>query len=295
MALSTNKSFVIRQYAPWTDRRGTLSGLRLAVFLLLLLPAAWILFDLAFGPVYPEPYELALHESGTWAVRFLLLTLAVTPLRRIFHWNRVIGLRRMIGVSVLAYALLHLGLYAASEHWNLSKVVSEIFVRFYLIVGFSALAGLAVLGATSFDSAVRRLGPNWNRLHLLVYPVAVLALFHFFLQSKSDVSQATLMAGIFALLMIYRLAVKLGFPLSNFLVLAACALLGAAATAAIEYAWYALATGIPAERVFQANFNVAGSIRPAVWLGICGLAVSAAALLQTAGKHAGNRLRLKKV
>ncbi|WP_299817950.1 sulfite oxidase heme-binding subunit YedZ [uncultured Roseibium sp.] len=293
--MSTNKSFVIRQYAPWTDRRGTLSGLRLAVFLLLLLPAAWILFDLAFGPVYPEPYELALHESGTWAVRFLLLTLAVTPLRRIFHWNRVIGLRRMIGVSVLAYALLHLGLYAASEHWNLSKVVSEIFVRFYLIVGFSALAGLAVLGATSFDSAVRRLGPNWNRLHLLVYPVAVLALFHFFLQSKSDVSQATLMAGIFALLMIYRLAVKLGFPLSNFLVLAACALLGAAATAAIEYAWYALATGIPAERVFQANFNVAGSIRPAVWLGICGLAVSAAALLQTAGKHAGNRLRLKKV
>lgn len=295
MALSTNKSFVIRQYAPWTDRQGKLSGLRLAVFLLLLLPAAWILFDLAFGPVYPEPYELALHESGTWAVRFLLLTLAVTPLRRIFHWNKIIGLRRMIGVSVLAYALLHLGFYAASEHWNLSKVVSEIFVRFYLIVGFSALAGLAVLGATSFDSAVRRLGPNWNKIHLLVYPVAVLALFHFFLQSKSDVSQATLMAGIFALLMIYRLAVKLGFPLSNFLVLAACALLGAAATAAIEYAWYALATGIPAERVFQANFNVAGSIRPAVWLGICGLAVSAAALLQAAGKHAGNRLRLKKV
>ncbi|KZM51335.1 ferric reductase [Labrenzia sp. OB1] len=285
---------MLRHYAPWTDRRGNLSGLRLGVFLGLLLPAAWIFFDLAFGPVYPEPYELALHESGTWAVRFLLLTLAVTPLRRIFHWNKVVGLRRMVGVSVLAYALLHLGLYAASEHWNLSKVVSEIFIRVYLLVGFSALAGLALLGATSFDSAVRRLGRNWNRLHLLVYPIALLALFHFFLQSKSDVGQATLMAGIFALLMMYRLAVRTGFPLSNFLVLAACALLGAAATAAIEYAWYALATGIPADRVFQANFNVAGSIRPAVWVGISGLAVSAAALLQSVSKLAGNRLRLKK-
>ncbi|WP_208987370.1 protein-methionine-sulfoxide reductase heme-binding subunit MsrQ [Roseibium marinum] len=292
--MTSTKHFMLRHYAPWTDRRGELSGLRLCVFVLLLFPAAWIFFDLAFGPVYPEPSEKALHESGTWAVRFLLLTLAVTPLRRVFHWNRVIGLRRMIGVSVLAYALLHLGLYAASEHWNLSKVVSEIFIRFYLIVGFTALAGLAVLGATSFDSAVRRLGPNWNRLHLLVYPVAVLALFHFFLQSKSDVGQATLMAGVFALLMLYRLTVKTGFPLSNFLVLAACALLGAAATAAIEYAWYALATGIPADRVFQANFNVSTSIRPAVWVGISGLAVSAMALLQTVGKHAGNRLRLKK-
>ncbi|PVB62097.1 protein-methionine-sulfoxide reductase heme-binding subunit MsrQ [Labrenzia sp. 011] len=294
MASSFNTYPALRHYVPWTDRRGHLSVLRLCVFVLLLLPAGWIFFDLAFGPVYPEPYEQALHESGTWAVRFLLLTLAVTPVRRIFRWNRIAGIRRMTGVSVLAYALLHVGLYAASEHWNLGKVVSEIFLRFYLIVGFAALAGLAVLGATSFDSAVRRLGAAWNRLHLLVYPVAVLALFHFFLQSKSDVTEATLMAGVFALLMIYRLVGKAGLPLSNWLVLAACALLGAAATAAVEYAWYALATGIPADRVFQANFNVATALRPSVWVAICGLGVSAAALLQGLGKYAGSRLRLKK-
>jgi len=268
--------------------------LRLGVFLLLLFPAVRIFYDLAFGPVFPEPYEQALHQSGNWAVRFLLLTLAVTPLRRIFAWNRISGVRRMIGVSVLAYALLHLGLYAASENWHLVKVISEIFLRFYLTIGFAALAGLAVLGATSFDSAIRRLGRSWHRLHMLVYPIGIFAIFHFFLQSKSDVTEATLMAGLFVLLMIYRLAVRASFSLSSWFVLTVCAALGAAGTAAVEYAWYALATGIPADRVFWGNFSVTFTIRPAVWVGIAGLAVSAAALIQTLGRHAGQWMRLKK-
>ncbi|WP_428672526.1 sulfite oxidase heme-binding subunit YedZ [Roseibium sp.] len=283
------------KHAPWTDRRGNVSGLRLGVFLLLLLPAARIFYDLLFGPVFPEPYEQALHQSGDWAVRFLLLTLAVTPLRRIFCWNRIAGVRRMIGVSVLFYALLHLSLYAASEHWNLVKVASEIVLRFYLTIGFVALAGLAVLGSTSFDSMIRRLGRNWQKLHSLVYPITALGLFHFFLQSKSDVTQATLMAGLFVLLMIYRLAVKAGFNLANPLVLAACAGLGVAGAAGIEYAWYALATGIPADRVFQANFDIATVIRPAVWVGITGLGVSAAALLQSLTGSVSMKLGLRRV
>lgn len=287
-------STFLANYAPWTDRKGQLSGLRLAVFFVLLYPAARIFYDLAFGPVFPEPYEQALHESGNWAVRFLLLTLSVTPLRRIFSWNRIVGLRRMIGVSVLAYALLHLGLYAAQENWDLVKVVSEIFLRFYLLIGFAALTGLAVLGATSLDSAIRRLGKNWQKLHMLVYPVAVLGIFHFFLQSKSDVTEATLMAGLFALLMIYRIAVKAGLPLANPLVLVLSAGLASAATAGIEYAWYALATGIPADRVFMANFDLAVAIRPAVWIGIIGLGVSLAALGHAGWQHAGRRLQLKK-
>ncbi|MFC6654335.1 sulfite oxidase heme-binding subunit YedZ [Roseibium salinum] len=279
---------------PWTDRRGKLSGLRLGVFLLLLLPVCRIFYDLAFGPVFPEPYEQALHESGTWAVRFLLLTLAVTPVRRIFSWNRVAGVRRMIGVSVLFYALLHLGFYAASESWNIVKVASEVVLRFYLTIGFTALAGLAVLGATSFDGAVRRLGRNWQRLHSLVYAIAILGLFHFFLQSKSDVTEATLMAGLFALLMVYRVMAKAGLPLSNVFVLATCAALGAIGTAAIEYAWYALATGIPADRVFLANFDLSTSIRPAVWVAITGLCACGAPVLQWIGEQAGGKLRLRR-
>lgn len=282
-------------YTPWTDRRGQLSWLRLAVFAGLLLPACRIVFDQAFGPVLAEPYEAALHSAGDWAVRFLLLTLAVTPARRIFAWNRVAGVRRMTGVAVLAYALLHLGLYAAQEQWNLLKVASEIAQRFYLTIGFAALIGLSVLGATSFDAAIRRLGRGWQRLHSLVYAIGVLALVHFFLQSKSDVGEPTLMAGLFGLLMLYRLAARTGLDIANPGVLAGCAALAAAATAGMEYAWYALATGIPADRVFLANFDVATAIRPAAWVGLAGLGVAAAALVRLLGALAGPRMRLKRV
>jgi len=279
------------RYAPWTDKGGRFSWLRLFVFSGLLLPAAMIFRDLAFGPVLAEPYEAALHASGTWAVRFLLIGLAITPLRRILAWNRLIGVRRMLGLGVLAYALLHLGLYAAEEQWDLVKVGSEIVARSYLTIGFVALAGLAALGATSFDAAVRKLGRNWHRLHSLVYAIAVLALVHFFLQSKSDVSEPTLMAGLFLLLMIFRLAVKTGLALTNPIVLAGSACTAMAGTAGLEYAWYALATGIPADRVFWANFDVAVTIRPVVWVGITGLGVAAVALVKQVAGFVLPRLR----
>ncbi len=282
------------RFAPWTDHRGQLSWLRLVVFIGLLVPAVRIFYDLAFGPVLAEPFEAALHASGTWAVRFLMISLAITPLRRILSWNRLIGLRRMLGLSVLAYALLHLGLYAAEEQWNLSKVASEILARVYLTIGFTALVGFAVLGATSFDTAIRKLGRNWHRLHSLVYLLAGLALVHFFLQSKSDVSEPTLMAGLFLLLMAYRLASKISLNLANPLVLAGCALAATAATAGVEYAWYALATGIPADRVFWANFDISLTIRPAVWVGIIGFGVATVALLQQAAGFVLPRLRPKR-
>ncbi|MEP0233620.1 protein-methionine-sulfoxide reductase heme-binding subunit MsrQ [Roseibium sp.] len=267
----------LAHYAPWTDRRGMLSALRLVVFVAILVPGIAIFADLIFGPVRPEPYEHALNESGEWAVRLLLLSLFVTPVRRIFSWNKVIGVRRMIGVSVLAYGLLHLGLYMAQENWDLVKVASEIVVRIYLTIGFVALLGLVALGVTSFDRAVRRLGPTWNRLHQLAYPIAVLGILHFFLQSKSDVAQPTVMAGLFVLLMLYRLAARSRLQVSSWWVLLLCAVLAAAATAGLEYAWYALATGIPAQLVFLANFDVATSFRPAVWVGLSGAVVSLAA------------------
>jgi len=281
-------------YLPWTDRRGSLSLLRLLVFIALLLPAVAIVYSLAFGPVQADPFEREQHAAGLWTVRLLLITLAVTPLQRIFAWNRILGVRRTLGVSVLAYALLHVTLYAAQEHWNILKIASEIVLRFYLTIGFLAMLGLVLLGATSFDAAIRRLGRNWQRLHSLIYAIGVLALFHFFLQSKSDVTQATLMTGLFLLLMLYRLAVKAGFSLANPLILAACAGLGSAATAGVEFAWYAFATGIPADRVFLANFDISLTIRPAVWVGIIGLGVAAAALLQLVGGLVRPKLRLKR-
>lgn len=268
------------RHAPWTDRKGQLSPMRLAVFVGLFVPAIAIFADLVFGPMRPEPFEYALHESGKWVVRFLLLSLAVTPFRRILAWNRLIGIRRMLGVSVLCYALLHLGFYAAQENWHLGKVASEIVLRVYLTIGFAALLGLIALGATSFDAAVRKMGRNWNLLHRLTYLIGVLALIHFFLQAKSDVTEPTLMAGLFLLLMSYRVAGALKLDISRTWVLGLFAAVSTILTAGVEYAWYALATGIPPKLVFLANFDVETAIRPAVWVAIIGAAIAALPLLR---------------
>jgi sulfoxide reductase heme-binding subunit YedZ len=137
---------------------------------------------------------------------FLLLSLAVTPLRRIARFGQLVDVRRMIGVGAFCYGVAHLTLYTADQMLDLGKVASEITLRVYLTVGFTALLGLATLAATSTDGMVRRLGGlRWRRLNRLVYIIAVLALLHFFQQTKLDVSVPTLVTGLFTWLMGYRL------------------------------------------------------------------------------------------
>ena len=258
---------------PWTDRAGKLSLLKLTVFCgcfvpaLLLAQAAWT------DALGAKPVMAAIHDTGDWAIRFLLLSLAVTPLRRIAQWSRLILVRRMIGLAALAYACLHLVLYAAELSWDIPRVASEIWLRIYLTIGFAALVGLIALGATSTDSAIRRLGRNWGRLHKASYPIAILGVVHFFLQSKIDVTEATLMAGLLVLLLAYRLATHWNFRLTSPLVLLALAGIAGIGTAAIEYAWYALATGVPPLRVLAANLDFAYSIRPTWWVVAVGLAL----------------------
>lgn len=270
-------------YLPWTERSGRLSLFKFAVFLAVLLPGLVVAIRLALGDLGPEPYKEALHQCGLWTVRFLLLSLAVTPARSILRWNKIIGVRRMLGLATLAYALAHLVLYAASLNWDLTKVGSEIVLRFYLTIGAIALVGLIALGVTSTDGAIRRMGRNWRRLHWLVYSIGVLGLWHFFLQTRVDVSEATLMAGLFVLLMLYRVLTKLRWPLSGSLVavllLAGAAILAALVTVGIEYLWYDLATGLPASRVVAANLTPFVALRPAWWVGFAGLAIAGVALI----------------
>ena len=127
-------------------------------------------------------------------MRFLLLSLAVTPLRRIANYPKLILVRRMLGLTVLAYGVVHLGLYVVDQNFILSKVVSEIVSRFYLTIGFVALLGLTVLGITSTDGMIRRLGKAWPRLHKSVYLIAILGLIHYYLQAKIDVSDPVYVA-----------------------------------------------------------------------------------------------------
>lgn len=254
----------------WTDRAGRFSPLKLAVFLGCCLPAAWLLARWATVGLGAKPLTYAIHDTGDWAVRFLLMSLAVTPLRFIGNWPRLILVRRMLGLTVLAYVLAHLTLYTAEQAWNLPKVASEIVLRFYLTIGFVALLGLVVLGATSTDGMIARLGSaRWNRLHTIVYGLTALALVHFFLQTRIDVSQPVLMTGLFLWLMGWRWLKRRGAAKAG--PLFGLALGAAFATAAIEAAWYAARTGVAAGRVLMANIDVSFTIRPALWVAAAGL------------------------
>jgi sulfoxide reductase heme-binding subunit YedZ len=272
---------------PWRDRTGAFSPFKALVFAALFVPAlllAQAAWEHALGP---KPWQVATHDAGTWAIRLLLLSLLVTPARQILRQARIAELRRMVGVACFAYALLHLGLYAGDLGFDLVKVASEIAKRIYLTIGFVALAGLAVLAATSTDAMLRRMGgASWRRLHRLVYPLAGLALVHFTLQSKADVTEPMLMAGLFAWLMGYRLAAPAGGA-PGVLALLGLAAAAAGATAAVEFAWYALATGIDPWRVLAANLDVAFGLRPALWVGVAGVGAAVARLL--AGLRAPRR------
>jgi sulfoxide reductase heme-binding subunit YedZ len=268
-----------RGYLPWLDRQGRFSALRAAAFALILVPAAILAWEAWTGQLGSKPWTRAVHDTGTWAIRLLLVTLAVTPLRRILDWGKLIGIRRMLGLSVLAYAAAHLVLYCIDLAFDWGLIVSEIVKRFYLTVGLVALLGLVALGATSTDGMIKRMGAkNWQRLHNLVYPITGLGLLHFALQSKIDVTQPALMMGFFALLLAYRGLKRFDLPLTT-PILKGVALLTGLATALAETAWYALATGASAWMVFQANgdfvvYQDIAFLRPGHWVALVGLVVA---------------------
>jgi sulfoxide reductase heme-binding subunit YedZ len=268
--------------APWYDRAGRLSLLKLFVFIGLFLPAAWLAGLALTHDLGARPLNTAIHFAGLWMVRFLLITLAITPARKLFRWAPLILVRRMLGVAAFAYGLLHLGLYVVDQNWDLIRVVSEIWLRIYLTIGFVALFGLMLLAITSTDGWVRRLGgKRWQALHRIVYPVSVLALIHFFMQSKLNVSDAALMSGFFLWLMGYRLWDRFG-EIGNIPSLLGLAGLSAVATALTEAGWYAVATHAPALKVVEANLGFAAGIRPAWWVLIVALGVTLAVTLRRA-------------
>ncbi|TDH63852.1 sulfoxide reductase heme-binding subunit YedZ [Dankookia rubra] len=256
---------------PWQDRAGRFSALRAVVFALLMLPAAWVAGEVALGLLGPEPWKAALKEIGLWTIRLLLVTLAVTPLGKILAEPRILALRRLLGLTTLAYAVLHLVLYAGHENFGLWKVASEIVRRIYLTIGFVALLGLAALGWTSTDGWIRALGPRWKRLHSLAFPIAALGVLHFYMQSKTVVWEAVMAAGFLAWLLAWR-ALPAGWR-GRLPVLVMLAPFTVLAAALIEYAWYAAATNLPAERILLANLDVSFGLRPAVWAGVAALAV----------------------
>ena len=247
----------------FTDRAGRFSALKTLCLLLLLAPAAWLLWRALSHDLGPRAMTEALHFTGQWAVRFLVAALALTPLQRIFRWTKLALIRRMLGVGAFSWAVAHLVLYVASLKFDLVEVAAEILSRYYLTIGFAAILGLAALAITSTDGMISRLGPWWKRLHRTVYVIAALAILHFFMQSKIDASEATLMAGLFLTLMTYRIVLRPRRPF-GVMTLIAIAVAGAAVTAFAEFAWYGLATGVNPWRVLQANLHPEHGLRPAL-------------------------------
>lgn len=276
---------------PWLDRKGRLSLLKLFVFLALFVPAAWIALTFAAGAIGARPLNAAIREFGLWMIRWLFVALAVTPLCDIFAYPALFSVRRMVGVAAFAYGLAHLGLYTADQAFDLAAVASEIVSRSYLTIGFAALMGLAALAATSTDGMVRRLGSrNWRRLHRLVYAIAVLGLVHFFLQSKLDVWEPTVMAGLLAWLFGYR-ALRRALPRRGAMPVgwvAASGLAAALFTALGEALYFWAAMGADPLRVLAVNFGLATGIRPAVVVLLTVLTLIAAVAMRRLIARQGN-------
>ncbi len=192
----------------WRDASGRLSALRIGTLALMVLPVAIAAYDFSTVGFGARPINDVIHRTGYWALLFLVISLAVTPLRRIARFGRLLDIRRMIGVGAFVYAAAHIALYVVDQKYDLWKVGSEIVLRLYLTIGFIALLGLAVLAVTSTDGMVRRLGgKRWQRLHQIVYFITLLALVHFFQQTKADVWLPTFIAGLCGWLIGYRILV----------------------------------------------------------------------------------------
>jgi sulfoxide reductase heme-binding subunit YedZ len=258
----------VRRFLPWLGPDDRVSFLKLAVFVGLFVPGLWIAYKLNHGMLGPRALNEATHEIGLWVIRLLLLSLAITPLRQILRWPNLILVRRMIGVAAAVYVLVHLTLYTADENYNLLKVVSEIYLRIYLTIGFIALVGLMALAITSTDAMIARMGGRaWRRLHRVVYAIAVLGLIHFYMQSKADVWEPMWMAGLFTWLMAYRVlqwSRKRGGAPSLFW-LVELAVFATVFTAVGEAIYFWALMGVDPSIVIGVNFGTMAGVRPS-WI-----------------------------
>ena len=267
---------------PWYDESGRFAPLKLLVLVALCVPAALVAWRFQAHVLGADPLNAAIHEIGNWTIKLIFLALAVTPARRILDWPRVLTLRRMIGVAAFCYAAMHLSLYALDHRFDVVKIATEIALRFYLTIGFTALVILAALAATSTDGMMRRLGRRWRPLHRLVYLAALLAVVHFFIQTKADVDEPWVMAGLYAWLMLYRTAAwRRGsdrrVPLWAIALLAP---LAGGLTALGEAIYYWIKLGVDPVRVLGADLSLATGLRPAWIVLAITLGLSAAGALR---------------
>lgn len=187
-------------------RRTAERAARSGVFLLCLVPLARIIVDALTDSLGANPIEEITHRTGWWTLTFLMLALAVTPVRKLTGWGRLITLRRTLGLFAFFYATLHFSIYIGlDQFFAFEFILEDIMERPYITVGFAALVILVPLAVTSTKKMVKRLGgKGWNRLHRMVYVAAALGVLHFLWLVKADIREPVIFASILAILLGYR-------------------------------------------------------------------------------------------
>jgi len=183
-----------------------LTRLKIVVFLACLIPLGQLLYNAWAGDLTANPIEYITHFTGDWSLIFLLATLSVTPLRKIFGWNEIIKLRRMLGLFAFFYVLLHFSTYIVLDHFfDFERIVKDVYKRPYVTAGFTAFVLLIPLAATSTAAMIRRLGKRWQQLHRLVYIAAIAGIVHFYWLVKADIRRPVQYGAVLALLLGCRL------------------------------------------------------------------------------------------
>jgi sulfoxide reductase heme-binding subunit YedZ len=179
------------------------------LFGLALVPLAWLVYGAITNTLGANPAEALIRSTGDWTLRFLCLTLAITPLRQLSGWHALARLRRMLGLFTFFYGLLHFLCFAWLDMgFDVPAILADIPKRPFILVGTAALLLMLPLAATSFNRAIKALGAaRWQALHRAVYAVALLALLHFFWMraGKNDFAEWGVYAAVLAVLLGWRL------------------------------------------------------------------------------------------
>lgn len=179
---------------------------RIILFFACLLPAGYLVWAFLADRLGANPFEALTRESGEWTLRFLLLTLLMTPLRNVLHQAWPLRLRRMLGLFTFFYALFHLSTYLwLDQFFDWQEIATDILKRPFITAGMLAFTLLVPLALTSTQAMMRRLGRRWKSLHRSVYVIGILAVLHYLLLVKADLREPLIYASLMAVLLGYRL------------------------------------------------------------------------------------------
>jgi sulfoxide reductase heme-binding subunit YedZ len=180
--------------------------LKVGVFAACLSPLVVLAWQALTHNLGANPIDEITDQTGIWTLRLLLITLAVTPARRLTGWNRLIQLRRMLGLLAFFYGCLHFLTYIwLDQFFVIEDIIADVMERPFITVGFASFALLIPLAVTSTTAMIKRLGGKWwQRLHRLVYAIAIGGVVHYLWLVKADIQQPLLYGGILGVLLVYR-------------------------------------------------------------------------------------------